>query len=105
MLTSHDLNTATRELRAMMNDAEQMLRDAGETTGSKAAELQKDGMALLSGCLSKAHELERKAIRSTKEGIATADAIVHANPWRTAAVSGLLGAGVGLILGLAVSRK
>jgi ElaB/YqjD/DUF883 family membrane-anchored ribosome-binding protein len=99
------INTATREMRSMINDAEQLLKEASMATGDKAAELQKKGMALLACSISKAHELERNALHSVKELATSADDMVHANPWRTAAVSGLLGAGIGLVLGLAMARK
>lgn len=105
MLRSNDsINTASREMRAMINEAQQMLNEASSTTGEKAAQLQRKGMELLSSSVSKAHELERTTIGSMKDVAASTDKMVHAYPWRSAAVSGLVGAGIGLVLGMAISR-
>jgi ElaB/YqjD/DUF883 family membrane-anchored ribosome-binding protein len=102
--TNDSTDTASREMRAMINEAEQLLKAAGAATGEKAVELQKKGMDLLSCSISKAHELERKTVDSIKEAAASTDKLVQANPWRSAAVSGLLGAGIGLMLGIALAR-
>lgn len=105
MLQSYDsINTASREMRAMVDEAEQLLKAASTASGEKAVELQKKAMDLLSCSLSKAHELERRTVHAIKEVAASTDRIVQANPWRSAAVSGLLGAGVGLVLGIALAR-
>lgn len=106
MFRSNDsINTTSREMHAMINEAERFLKEASATTGDNAAELQKKGMALLSCSIAKAHELERKTIHSIKDVAASTDKMAHANPWRLAAVSGLLGAGIGLVLGVAISRE
>lgn len=105
MFRSHDsISTASKEMRAMINEAEQLLNAASATTGAQALELQKKGMDLLASSISKAHELERKAAHSIKDVAVSTDRLVHANPWRSAAVSGLLGAGIGLVLGIALAR-
>lgn len=98
------IDTVSREMRAMINEAEQLLKAAGAASGEQAVELQKKGMDLLSCSLSKAHELERKTLHSIKDVAASTDKLVQANPWRSAAVSGLLGAGIGLVLGIALAR-
>jgi ElaB/YqjD/DUF883 family membrane-anchored ribosome-binding protein len=105
MLRSNDsIKTASREMRAMVEQAEQLLKAAGAASGEQAVELQKKAMDLLSRSLSQAHELERRTIDSIKEVAACTDKAVQAHPWRSAAVYGLLGAGVGLVLGLALAR-
>ena len=101
---NYSVDTASREMRAMINEAEQLLKAAGTASGEQAVELQKKGMDLLSCSISKAHELERKTLHSIKDVAASADKLVQANPWRSAAVSGLLGAGIGLVLGIALAR-
>jgi ElaB/YqjD/DUF883 family membrane-anchored ribosome-binding protein len=106
MFASNDsINTASREMRAMINEAEHMLKQASTTSGDKAAELQRKGMELLSCSIAKAHELERKTIHSIKDVAASTDKMVHVHPWRAAAVSALVGAGIGLVVGLAMARE
>lgn len=105
MFRSHDsIDTASREMRAMIDEAQQLLKAAGAASGEQAAQLQKNAMDLLSCSISKAHELERRTLHSIKDVAASTDKLVQANPWRSAAVSGLLGAGIGLVLGIALAR-
>jgi ElaB/YqjD/DUF883 family membrane-anchored ribosome-binding protein len=99
------IGTASKEMHAMINEAEQMLCDATAATGEKATDLQKKGMQLLSSSISKAHELERIAISSAKDMAASADTMVHDHPWRSVAGAGLIGAGIGLVIGMALSRE
>lgn len=102
--SNHSINTASREMRAMVGEAEQMLKAASAASGEKAVDLQKKAMDLLSCSLAQAQELERRTVHSIKDVAASTDKIVQANPWRAAAVSGLLGAGVGLALGIVLAR-
>jgi ElaB/YqjD/DUF883 family membrane-anchored ribosome-binding protein len=102
--SNETLNSAGKEMRAMINEAEQLLNAASATSGEKAIELQKKGMELLTSSIAKAHELERKAIHSIQDAAVSTDKMVQANPWRSVAISGLLGAGIGLALGIAISR-
>jgi ElaB/YqjD/DUF883 family membrane-anchored ribosome-binding protein len=99
------VSNASNEMHAMINEAEQMLSEASTATGEKATDLQKKGMQLLSSSISKAHELERIAVNSVREMAASTDTMVHENPWRSVAGAGLIGAGIGLVLGMALARK
>jgi len=103
--TQNSISTASKEMHAMINEAEQMLSDASSATGEKAIELQKKGMQLLSSSISKAHELERIAISSVRDLAASTDTMVHDNPWRSVAGAGLIGAGIGLVIGMALARE
>ena len=103
--TKNSVSNAGREMQSMISEAEQMLNDAKTATGDQAGELQKRGMQLLSSSISKAHELERIAIDSVRDMAASTDQMVHANPWRSVAGAGLIGAGIGLVLGMALSRE
>lgn len=103
--SKNSVSNAGREMQSMISEAEQMLNDAKTATGDQAGELQKRGMQLLSSSISKAHELERIAIDSVRDMAASTDQMVHANPWRSVAGAGLIGAGIGLVLGMALSRE
>ena len=99
------VSNAGREMQSMISEAEQVLNDATIATGDKAGELQKKGMQLLSSSISKAHELERIAIDSVRDIAKSTDNMVQANPWRSVAGAGLIGAGLGLVLGMALARE
>lgn len=100
-----NVSTVGHEMRSMINEAEQMLSEARASTGEKAAELEKRGLQLLSSIISKAHELEKIAINSAKDIATSTDNMVHANPWRSMTIAGLIGAGIGLLAGFALSRN
>ncbi|MES2324286.1 MAG: hypothetical protein V4633_18680 [Pseudomonadota bacterium] len=105
MFTSTDrIHTANQEMRAMIEEAGQMLKRAHAATGDEAAALRSQGMALLADGIAKGHALERKATHSVHELATATDRLVHANPWRSVAVAGVVGAGIGLLLGIAVAR-
>lgn len=100
-----NVSTLGHEIRSMINDVEQLLSEARTSTGEKAAELEKRGLQLLSSTISKAHELEKIAVHSAKDIATSTDNMVHANSGRSMAIVGLLGAGIGLLAGFALSRN
>jgi len=71
------------DMRSMVEDAQELFREAAATTGEKAQDVQ------------------AAAVEAGKDIAATADDYVQENPWSAIAIS----AGVGLLLGLAISRK
>ncbi|HWW05472.1 MULTISPECIES: DUF883 family protein [Collimonas] len=89
------------DMRSMVEDAQELFREAAATTGEKAEDLRQKGLELLDAAVSKAQDVQAAAIEAGKDIAATADDYVQENPWRAIAIS----AGVGLLLGLAISRK
>ncbi|MFC0132942.1 hypothetical protein CR105_27125 [Massilia eurypsychrophila] len=100
-----NVSTVGHEIRSMINEVEQLLSEARTSTGEKTAELEKRSLQLLSSTISKTHELEKIAINTAKDIATSTDNIVHENPWRSMAIAGLLGAGIGLLAGVALSRN
>jgi len=78
------------ELRAVINDAEELLRATADQAGPKVQE---------------ARARAEESLRQAKERVLGAgtelDSKVRANPWAAVGVA----AGVGLILGILLSRK
>jgi len=99
------VNAAGSEARTLINDAERMLDEANATTGEKAAELKKKGLQMLSNGIAKARELEALATDSARAAAKSTDALVQANPWRSVAVAGVAGVGIGLVLGMVINSK
>jgi ElaB/YqjD/DUF883 family membrane-anchored ribosome-binding protein len=85
----------------MVEDAQELFREAAATTGEKAEDLRDKGLELLDTAVSKAQDVQAAAIEAGKEIAATTDDYVQENPWRAIAIS----AGIGLLVGLAISRK
>jgi ElaB/YqjD/DUF883 family membrane-anchored ribosome-binding protein len=85
----------------MVEDAQQLFREAAASTGEKAEDLRDKGLELLDSAVSKAQDVQAAAIEAGKEIAATTDDYVQENPWRAIAIS----AGIGLLVGLVISRK
>lgn len=100
-----NLNKATREMKSLVNEAEQLLRETNSMTGDKADELRKQGLTLLNASVSKAQDIENMVLRAGKDVASSTNELVHENPWRAIAISGAIAAGVGLAVGMSISRK
>jgi ElaB/YqjD/DUF883 family membrane-anchored ribosome-binding protein len=88
------INQASNDVRSMIDEAGHMLSEASQATGERAEQLQRQSAQMLTSSMA-----------TVKEIAASTDMLVHENPWRSVAVSGLIGAGIGVALGLALARK
>ena len=104
-MTQSNVRVAGSEVRSLIHEAQRMLSEAGSSTGERAEELKQKGLQLLSTSVSKAQELEKIALDSVKSVAHSTDELVHQNPWRAIAVAGVVGAGIGLVLGMAINEK
>lgn len=100
MLTSN-IKTVRGDMKTLMQDAQELFREAGATTGVKADELRAKGMELLEAALERAHEVQSVALEKGKVACKQTDAYVHDHPWQAVAIS----AGVGVVIGMLLSRK
>ena len=100
-----NLSKATREMKSLVSEAEQLVRETNSVTGEKAHTLQKQGLKLLDVSLAKAHGMQDMALKAGKDAAHSANELVHENPWRAVAVSGVIAASVGLVVGLTIPRK
>lgn len=86
---------ATRELKSLISDAQDMFNSAASASTDKASAMREEGMHMLENALSTARDMQTSAVETGKELASTADDYVHENPWTTIAIS----AGVALLLG------
>jgi ElaB/YqjD/DUF883 family membrane-anchored ribosome-binding protein len=100
-----NLSKATREMKSLVSEAEQLVRETSSMNGEQAETLQKQGLKLLDVSLSKAHDMQNIAIKAGKDVANSTNELVHDNPWRAMAVSGVIAASVGLAVGLSIPRK
>ena len=100
MLASN-VKTVQNDMKTLLRDAQDLFREAAAATGDKADALRSKGMNMLESAMSKAQDVQAAAIETGKEMADSADAYVQENPWRAVAIS----AGVGLLLGMLISRK
>jgi ElaB/YqjD/DUF883 family membrane-anchored ribosome-binding protein len=100
MLESN-LKTTRTDMKSLIQDAQDLFREATSVTGSKAEELRTRGLALLDSALTKAQDAQSAALETGKELAETADVYVQENPWKAVVIAG----GAGFLLGLLLARK
>lgn len=89
------------EMQAVINQAENWLRSAGAATNDEFRSARAQFEATLSTAKGELMELEHRVIDSTMDAAKATDEYVHANPWKSVG----MGAAVGIICGLLITRK
>ena len=88
------------DLKSVIQDAESWLRNSSLTGDDLKAAKEKFERTLVSAKADLVHYQEMM-VEKTKEAAKATDEYVHENPWRAIAI----GAGVGLLLGVAITRR
>jgi ElaB/YqjD/DUF883 family membrane-anchored ribosome-binding protein len=88
------------DVKTVLGDAEDLLRQSAASTGEQAVQLRERGMALLRQGREKAQEIQEKAVAKSKAAARVTDDYVHENPWRSIGVA----FGVGIAVGLLINR-
>jgi ElaB/YqjD/DUF883 family membrane-anchored ribosome-binding protein len=89
------------EFVAMLSDAEDLLKRAGNETGERARDLRAQVEGKLLAAKLRLQELEGEAVDRARDAARYIDDDVHENPWR--AIS--LAAAIGFVAGLVVARR
>lgn len=85
------------DLRALVRDAEQLLKSGTDEAGEKAAELR----ARLQASLDHAKETCRRLEDRAREGARAADRVIRRHPYESIGLS----FGVGVLLGVLINRR
>jgi ElaB/YqjD/DUF883 family membrane-anchored ribosome-binding protein len=88
------------DLKTVIQDAESWLRNSSLTGDDLKAAKEKFERTLVSAKADLLHYQEI-VVEKTKEAAKATDEYVHENPWRSIAI----GAGIGLLLGVAIARR
>ena len=88
-------------LKASVDDAEALLREAANATGDRAAELRERAMKSLRATRETLHETQDIVLEQGRRAARVTDDYVHDNPWQAVAAAGL----AGLLLGLVLSGR
>lgn len=103
--TMHPLSDGTSRLaddfRAVVSDAEQLLRTAANQAGEGYAEARERLEASLKAARQELDTLERDLVDGARRAGRATDGYVRSHPWESIAV----GAGVGLLVGLLIGRR
>lgn len=90
-----------RDLRMVMEDAEELLKATAGQAGEKVSEARaraEDSIRMAKEALG---EMGEEALARTREAVESADDYVHENPWAAVGIA----AGIGLVVGLLLARK
>lgn len=89
------------DMRAVVADAEELLRATADQAGERAASLRERAKANLAVAKARLEEAEHAMVERTKVAAKATDEYVHENPWQAVGVA----AGVGLLLGMLIGRS
>ncbi|MCV2352437.1 DUF883 family protein [Paucibacter sp. Y2R2-4] len=90
-----------KDLHSVVAEAEGLLRATAGQAGEGASELRAKVQASLDRAKHNLADLQDAALEKAKAAGRATDAYVHENPWQSMGVA----AGVGLLLGLLISRR
>ncbi|MBP6815313.1 MAG: DUF883 domain-containing protein [Burkholderiaceae bacterium] len=88
------------DVKMVLDDAESLLKQAADSTGTEAAALRDRGMSMLREAGEKAHHLQEVVVAKGKAAARATDDYVHDHPWRVVSLS----FGAGLLIGLLLNR-
>jgi ElaB/YqjD/DUF883 family membrane-anchored ribosome-binding protein len=89
------------EFVAMLSDAEDLLKRAGNVTGERARDLRAQVEGKLLAAKLRLQELEGEAVDRARDAARYIDDDVHENPWRAIG----LAAAIGFVAGLVIARR
>lgn len=89
------------DLKAVVADAEELLRATAGQAGDKVADLRARIEERLGDARVTLAETQAAALEKAKQAGRAADDYVHENPWRSVGIA----AGVGLLVGMLISRR
>jgi ElaB/YqjD/DUF883 family membrane-anchored ribosome-binding protein len=90
-----------QDLKIVISDAEELLRATASTAGEKVVAAREKVQDSLQRAKVKLAEVEDVIIDSGKQAARAADEYVRDNPWRAVGIA----AGVGVIIGMLISRR
>ena len=100
-LTAVNKDKLMSDLRVVVADAEELLRMTADQAGEGAAELRNRVQARLNQAKVDLVHLQEAAVVRAKEAGHATDEFVHDNSWKLIGIA----AGVGLVVGLLISRR
>ena len=89
------------DLRVVISDAEELLRMTADEAGAGAADLRSRIQARMNQAKIDLLNLQEVAVAKVKAAGYVTDEFVHENPWKSIGIA----AGMGLVVGLLVSRR
>jgi ElaB/YqjD/DUF883 family membrane-anchored ribosome-binding protein len=103
MSSSSDVTTEqlVADLKVVLGDAEALLKATSAQTGEKIQEVRARAEQSLRQARERMVEVEEEALRRARELADATEEYVRENPWQSVGVA----AGIGLVLGILISRR
>jgi len=89
------------EFKAVIADAEALIKATAHQGGEKVDQLRSQAESSLASAKEKLEDLHEDLIEKGREAVKVTDDYVQENPWKAVGIA----AGVGLVIGLLVSRR
>lgn len=98
-----DVNASklVEDLKVVMHDAEALLRATSSQTGEKIQEVRAQAEESLRRAKVRLGEMEEEAVKRAREVAQATEDYVRENPWQSVGIA----AGIGLLVGLLLSRR
>jgi ElaB/YqjD/DUF883 family membrane-anchored ribosome-binding protein len=101
MNTQATTDQLVSDLKNVMTDAEALLKATSTQTGDRIQEVRARAEQSLREAKVRLSEVEEQALRRAREMADATEEYMRDNPWRSVGVA----AGVGLLLGMLISRR
>ncbi|NYT38485.1 DUF883 domain-containing protein [Allopusillimonas soli] len=102
MATKKTVRSSEEELidsvKASLDDAEKLLREAAEATGDKATELRERALLSLRRTREAMYDTQDALVEHGRRAARVTDDYVHDNPWQAIGMAGLAGVLLGALL-------
>jgi ElaB/YqjD/DUF883 family membrane-anchored ribosome-binding protein len=98
---SHSSDTLVDNLRAVVRDAEELLRATSSQTGDKLHEIRARAEESLRVAKARIGDIQEDALKQARHATSATEDYVRENPWQALGIA----AGIGIIVGLLVSRR
>ena len=89
------------EFKTVIADAEALIKATANQGGEKVDQLRSQAEASLASAKDKIEDLHEDLIEKGREAVKATDDYVQENPWKSVGIA----AGIGLVIGLLVSRR
>lgn len=100
-ITADQKDKLTSDLRVVIADAKELLRMTADEVGEEAADLRGRLQARMNQAKADLVHLQEVAVARAKAAGHATDEFVHENPWKSIGIA----AGLGLVVGLLISRR
>jgi len=101
MSAAHSADRLIEDLQAVVRDAEALLQATASQGGEKLESLRARASESLHQARRRLATIEDDTVKEIRQAAASADDYVHRNPWQAVTAA----AGIGLLLGMLISRR